>query len=74
MTLLADRLDGVIGVDTHRDTLSAAAVTAILADLRSAPPPGGNLNPAVVATQGGTHGKRPSSRRGQMLAPFERRS
>jgi transposase len=29
MTMLADRVDGVIGVDTHRDTLSAAAVTAV---------------------------------------------
>jgi transposase len=29
MTMLADRVDGVIGVDTHRDTLTAAAVTAI---------------------------------------------
>ena len=27
MTVLADRVDGVIGVDTHRDTLTAAAVT-----------------------------------------------
>jgi transposase len=29
MTVLADQVDGVIGVDTHRDTLSAAAVTAV---------------------------------------------
>jgi transposase len=29
MTMLADRADGVIGVDTHRDTLPAAAVTAV---------------------------------------------
>ena len=29
MAMLADRIDGVIGVDTHRDTLTAAAVTAI---------------------------------------------
>jgi hypothetical protein len=29
MTMLADRVDGVIGVDTHRDTLTAAAVTAV---------------------------------------------
>jgi transposase len=29
MALLADRVDGVIGVDTHRDTLTAAAVTAV---------------------------------------------
>jgi transposase len=28
MTMLADQVDGVIGVDTHRDTLTAAAVTA----------------------------------------------
>jgi hypothetical protein len=25
MTVLADQMDGVIGVDTHRDTLTAAA-------------------------------------------------
>jgi transposase len=29
MTVLADRVDGVIGVDTHRDTLTAAATTAV---------------------------------------------
>jgi transposase len=29
MPMLADSIDGVIGVDTHRDTLTAAAVTAI---------------------------------------------
>jgi transposase len=29
MTVLADRVDGVIGVDTHRDTLTAAAVTGV---------------------------------------------
>ncbi len=29
MTVLADRVDGVIGVDTHRDTLTAAAVSAV---------------------------------------------
>jgi transposase len=27
MTMLAELVDGVIGVDTHRDTLTAAAVT-----------------------------------------------
>jgi transposase len=27
MAMLAERADGVIGVDTHRDTLTAAAVT-----------------------------------------------
>jgi hypothetical protein len=27
--MLADRVDGVIGVDAHRDTLTAAAVTAV---------------------------------------------
>jgi transposase len=27
MSMLAERVDGVIGVDTHRDTLAAAAVT-----------------------------------------------
>jgi len=39
MTALADKVDGVIGVDTHRDTLSAAAVTAV----------GGLLGQLVVA-------------------------
>jgi transposase len=29
MSMLADRVDGVIGVDTHRDTLTAAAVSAV---------------------------------------------
>jgi hypothetical protein len=29
MVMLAEQVDGVIGVDTHRDTLVAAAVTAI---------------------------------------------
>jgi transposase len=29
MSALAERVDGVIGVDTHRDTLTAAAVTAV---------------------------------------------
>jgi transposase len=29
MTMLAERVDGVIGVDTHRDTLTAAAVSAV---------------------------------------------
>jgi transposase len=29
LTALAKKVDGVIGVDTHRDTLSAAAVTAV---------------------------------------------
>jgi transposase len=29
MTMLADRVDGIIGVDTHRDSLAAAAVTAV---------------------------------------------
>jgi transposase len=27
MAMLAELVDGVIGVDTHRDTLTAAAVT-----------------------------------------------
>ena len=39
MTMLADRVDGVVGVDTHRDTLTAAAVTAV----------GGLLGQVVVA-------------------------
>jgi transposase len=29
MAMLADTVDGVIGTDTHRDTLAAAAVTQI---------------------------------------------
>jgi len=29
MSGLAEQVDGVIGVDTHRDTLTAAAVTAV---------------------------------------------
>src|SRR6266511_804510 len=29
MAMLAESVDGVIGVDTHRDTLAAAAVTSL---------------------------------------------
>jgi transposase len=29
MAMLADTVDGVIGVDTHRDTLAAAALTPV---------------------------------------------
>ena len=29
MTMLAEQVDGIIGVDTHRDTLAAAAVTPV---------------------------------------------
>jgi transposase len=29
MPMLADTIDGVIGVDTHRDTLAAAAVSPV---------------------------------------------
>ncbi len=29
MAMLADAVDGVIGVDTHRDTLAAAALTPV---------------------------------------------
>nr|WP_198541472.1 transposase [Parafrankia soli] len=39
MALLADQIDGVIGVDTHRDTLAAAAVTPVGAVLVSADAP-----------------------------------
>jgi transposase len=39
VTIVAERVDGVIGVDTHRDTLTAAAVTAV----------GGLLGQLVVA-------------------------
>lgn len=38
MIMLAEQVDGVIGVDTHRDTLAAAAVTslgAVLAHLET---------------------------------------
>jgi transposase len=41
MGMLADTIDGVIGVDTHRDTLTAAAVTAI----------GGLLDHATASTE-----------------------
>jgi hypothetical protein len=40
VTALAESIDAVIGVDTHRDTLAAAAVSAlggVLARLRFAP-------------------------------------
>jgi hypothetical protein len=40
MAMLAEAIDGVIGVDTHRDTLTAAAVTAI----------GGLLDHATAST------------------------
>jgi transposase len=40
MPMLAETIDGVIGVDTHRDTLTAAAVTSI----------GGLLDHATAAT------------------------
>jgi hypothetical protein len=43
MTVLGDRVDGVIDVDTHRDTLSAAAVTAV----------GGLLGQVTVAADAG---------------------
>lgn len=39
MAMLADRVDGVIGIDTHRDTLTATAVSAV----------GGLLGQLVVA-------------------------
>jgi transposase len=42
MAMLADRVDGVVGVDTHRDTLTAAAVTTV----------GGLLGQLVVAADG----------------------
>jgi transposase len=42
MPTLADQVDGVISVDTHRDTLTAAAVTAV----------GGLLGQLVVAADG----------------------
>lgn len=39
MTMLAEHVDGVIGVDTHRDTLAAAAVSPIGAVLESTDAP-----------------------------------
>lgn len=39
MPLLADQIDGVIGVDTHRDTLAAAVVTPVGVVLVSADAP-----------------------------------
>ncbi|MEW2452140.1 IS110 family transposase [Streptomyces parvulus] len=39
MTMLAERVDGVIGVDTHRDTLAAAAVSPIGAVLATTDSP-----------------------------------
>jgi hypothetical protein len=38
MAMLAELVDGVIGVDTHRDTLTAAAVTN-LGGILAKPPP-----------------------------------
>jgi hypothetical protein len=46
MSMLAERVDGVIGVDTHRDTLTAAAVTAV----------GGLLGQITVAADGSATG------------------
>ncbi|MFJ8036005.1 transposase [Streptomyces sp. NPDC096032] len=39
MAILAEQVDGVIGVDTHRDTLAAAAVSPIGAVLNSTDAP-----------------------------------
>ncbi|WP_443063455.1 IS110 family transposase [Streptomyces sp. NBC_00461] len=39
MTMLAEQVDGVIGVDTHRDTLAAAAVSPIGAVLETTDAP-----------------------------------
>ncbi|MGY4967531.1 hypothetical protein [Streptomyces sp. 900105245] len=39
MAILAEQVDGVIGVDTHRDTLAAAAVSPIGAVLKSTDAP-----------------------------------
>jgi hypothetical protein len=36
MSMLAEQVDGVIGVDTHRDTLAAAAVSSLGAVLAHA--------------------------------------
>lgn len=39
MTMLAEQVDGVIGIDTHRDTLAAAAVSPIGAVLATTDSP-----------------------------------
>ncbi|MGW5736286.1 IS110 family transposase [Streptomyces sp. NPDC055261] len=39
MTMLAEQVDGVIGVDTHRDTLAAAAISPIGAVLATTDSP-----------------------------------
>lgn len=39
MTMLAEQTDGIIGVDTHRDTLAAAAPSPISAALASTDSP-----------------------------------
>ena len=39
MTMLAEQVDGVIGVDTHRDTLATAAVSPIGAVLETTDAP-----------------------------------
>ncbi|MFI9082103.1 hypothetical protein ACIGW8_37710 [Streptomyces sioyaensis] len=55
MTMLAEHVDGVIGVDTHRDTLAAAAVSPVGAVLETTDAPAQclSLNP-VTAGQGST--------------------
>ena len=47
MTRLADTIDGVIGVDTHRDTLAAAATDRVRGTLV------GILDPALRPHYGG---------------------
>lgn len=53
MTVLAEHVDGVIGVDTHRDPLAVAAVSPISAatppDL--APGGGSGRRPGTAGTQ-----------------------
>jgi transposase len=54
--MLADQVDGIIGVDTHRDTLTAAAVSAV----------GGLLGHQVVAADAGGYRRLLDSARAQI--------
>jgi hypothetical protein len=62
MPILADTVDGVIGVDTHRDTLAAAAVSpvgGILAQTATRPTP-----PATGSCWSSPARRSPATRRG----------
>jgi transposase len=60
MAMLADSIDGVIGVDTHRDTLTAAAVSAIggLLDHATAPTDAGGYKELLGFATGQVPGRR----------------